>query len=91
MATFRVEQRVRIKFCLHKPDYSGMETTITGPLEICRRGLFGKTWLGYAVAIDPLFFPQADQLEPIQPERNRIVAWEELALPFDPRKVGETV
>ena len=30
-------------------------------------------------------------LAPAQPERNRVVAWEDLALPFDPRKVGETV
>lgn len=30
-------------------------------------------------------------LEPIQPERNRVVSWESLNLPFDPRKVLEGV
>lgn len=83
MIVFRVGQRVRIvKTELENHRLIGRETTITAidgdRIEVdIPAPLFGNMW-GYAY-----------QLEPIQPERNRIVAWE--TLPFDPRKVLEGV
>ena len=89
MATFRVGQRVRID--CPGSDVNGRETTIT------RIGIV-MTWYEGTHLVHEVDIPHERYgryafrprfLVPIQPERNRVVAWEDLNLPFDPRKIAE--
>jgi len=87
MATFKVGQRVRIVRADRLPYLVGSEATIER-IEMTRRGL------GYLIALTCPIRRDAcvahalsSELEPLQPERNRVVAWEDC--PFDPRKIAE--
>ena len=70
MATFFLGQRVRIRYCLFRPELSGRETRVTGPLQQFVRPN-GEPYMGYDVEIDPDFGPKPDQLEPILPSGHR--------------------
>lgn len=74
MSKFRVGQMVRIRYSKHRPDYIGMETTITGAPEHCAR-YDGDFWIGYPVAIDPNFFPRELYLEPATDSYD-VVSWD---------------
>ena len=97
MATFRVGQRVRLINPV-RPENLGEEGVFAG-YELHYAGEIRSEGRPQSIDTDCLVRWDSSgrngvaaswQLSPIQPERNRIVAWEDLALPFDPRKVGET-
>ena len=67
MSKFYVGQRVRVRYCLMCPEYTGAETVITRPLEKWRSLRTGEWYMGYSVALDPSFCPRPEQLEPIVP------------------------
>lgn len=78
MATFKVGQRVRIRYCQHPEvfgDHSGKEGTVTGHRYGRNTVLIdGRPELrcdGY-----PNLF-EDDQLEPIQYDGNKVIEWSE--------------
>jgi hypothetical protein len=91
MATFRVGQRVRIRVSVwlgDSPSPDGQEGFVAGVGNFL--GDSGRIFTHHVIFDSGReAVCDSDELEPIQPERNRVVAWEDLNLPFDPRKVGE--
>lgn len=95
MATFRVGQRVRIVRFNGEPHLVGREAIC---MEFFMYGSYPSWRLsidGGLTDIDPKdgcrLAAWENDIVPIQPERNRLVAWEDLGLPFDPRKVAEEI
>lgn len=100
MASFRVGQRVRVVKAVGLCSrLLGQETTVTdiraaatcdlcgaSPMYVLACGAqLNDAWTTYEV------LGCSCSIEPIreQPERNRVVAWEDLDLPFDPRNILE--
>lgn len=86
MSTFRVGQRVRVVVAIFRPEIAGREGTITSDLQPGFGINSNRDIWGYEVDIDgfgrlgPSGYPwmlRPWQLEPIQPERNQTIAWEE--------------
>lgn len=92
MATFRVGQRVRIKWSDGWPELAGEEGTVTAVNMMSKRSN-GEIVQG-AVEVAPdcwgssnaphpgrggsaMFAPLPEQLEPIQPEGNKTISWED--------------
>jgi hypothetical protein len=69
-----VGQRVRIVYCIERPDLAGRETVITEGLSV-HHGWGGETWEGYGVALHPMFAPTPNQLEPIIDPGREVISW----------------
>jgi len=93
MATFLVGQRVRIVRATKVPELIGAEAIVTRPFGPYNGDINGRhdCYIIRPVGFGEEFCAHPDDIEPIQPERNRVVSWESLNLPFDPRKVLEGV
>lgn len=89
MATFKVGQRVRIVRVQYYPEdcrFIGQEGTIVPKAGVAADLKSYEYHVACALGAIAL---NGHHLEPIQPERNRVVAWEDC--PIDPRKIAELV
>jgi len=90
MATFKVGQRVRIVRAAGRQYLVGQEASIY--CFGCPRG-YTFDWPSDTITLTlldgSLMGCAEHNIEPLQPERNRVVAWEDC--PFDPRKIAELV
>jgi hypothetical protein len=81
MATFRIGDRARIVG--NKSawlDFYGKSVTVISELTEARS--MGRAYVGHAIAVDGhvglgwTYVAETHELEPLQPDRNRVVAWE---------------